>query len=192
MTDLAVLPLIARHGLLSAEALCRLFEVPEAEALLSANRRGYVALRHRVHGDASLRRQLMPDKGLAARLAPGLSPACWRRFINAHVFFWVRAADAGRLDAAEPGRAQVTLRLSTARLLAAGLVLHASPINGGALDRQPPARRRLRDRGLYREVGTLAPDEPVREVALRGALPPGLLAVASLSPLSAPHTPALP
>lgn len=180
MTDAAALPLIARHGLLSAEALCALFATPGAEALLASNRRGYVTLRHPAHGEASLRRQLMPDRGLAARLAPGLTPACWRRFINAHVFFWVRQKDARGLDGAEPRREQVTLRLRTAVLVEAGLPLLASPVNGGSLDRAKPGTGRARGPALYRPVDMVAAGEAVREVAIRGRIAPDLLAAARL------------
>lgn len=180
VTDEAALPLIARHGLLSAEALCALFEHPGAEALLGANRTRYVTLTHPMHGTAALRRQKMPERGLAARLGQDLTPACWRRFINAHVFFWARKADATRLGKAEPGRAQVTLRLSTAVLVEAGLPLLASPVNGGALDRATPGTGRLREPSLYRPAATVSARAGVREVALRGAVPPEVLARARL------------
>jgi hypothetical protein len=180
VTDSTALPLIGRHGLLSAEALCALFAVPGAEALLAANRDRYVTLRHPIHGEAALRRQKMPEAGLAARLGPGLTPGCWRRFINAHVFFWVKERDARALDGAEPGRAQVTLRLRTAVLVAAGLQVLASPVNGGSLDRAKPGTGRAREPGLYRPVHAVAPGEVVREVAVRGSITPDLLAAARL------------
>jgi hypothetical protein len=180
VTDEAALPLIARHGLLSAEALCALFAHAEADMLLARNRERYVTLTHPIHGTAALRRQKMPERGLAARLGQGLTPACWRRFINAHVFFWVRQADATRLGAAEPGRMQVTLRLSTAVLVEAGLPLLASPVNGGSLDRAKAGSGRLREPGLYRPAAEVMARAGVREVALRGAVPPEVLARARL------------
>ncbi len=192
MTDEAALALIARHGLLSAEALCRLFAVPGAEALLATNRNAYVTLRHPVHGEAALRRQKMHDAGLAPRLGPGLTPACWRRFINAHVFFWVTRGMAERLVAAEPARRQVMLEFRTAVMLEAGARLVASPVNGGAIPRTPAAHGPRREPALYRDVASLAPREPVKEVALAGGLAPAVLAAACSTPLSPGHAPALP
>lgn len=180
VTDADSLPLIERHGLLPAEALCALFEAADAEALLGRNRDRYVTLRHPVHGCAALRRQKMQDRGLRTRLGPGLTPACWRRFLNAHVFFWVKERDAVALDRAEPGRRQVTLRLRTSVLVEAGLPLMASPVNGGALDRAKPGTGRAREPGLYRPVQVVAAGETVREVAVRGPIPADLLAAARL------------
>jgi hypothetical protein len=178
VTDEAALPLIARHGLLSAEALCALFEHPEADLLLARNRERYVTLTHPAHGTAALRRQKMPEQGLAARLGDGLTPACWRRFINAHVFFWVREKHARGLNDAEPGRAQGTVRLRTAVLVEAGLPLLASPVNGGALDRSRLGTGRRREPGLYRPIGSVHLDREVHEIAIRGIVPPELIAEA--------------
>ena len=200
VTDAAALASIARHGLLSAEALCALFEVPDAEALLGRNRNRAVTLRHPVHGMATLRRQKLHEAGLAPRLGPGLTPACWRRFINARVFFWVSDRDARVLARAEPGRVQVTLRLATAALIEAGLALAAAPVNGGSVDRMPPGRGRRREPELYRPVAAIGPGERVREVALPGAVPPALIAhalaphalIAGARAAHPPHAEALP
>jgi hypothetical protein len=192
VTDEAALPLIARHGLLSAEALCGLFEVPDSGALLAANRARYVTLRHPVYGEAALRRQKMHDAGLAPRLGLGLTPACWRRFINAHVFFWVSHTMAARLAAAEPARRQVVLALRTAVLVEAGVRLAASPVNGRAVPRMPASLGPRREPALYRDVASLGPDEPVKEVALPGGVAPLVLAAACHEPLARDHAPAMP
>jgi len=176
-TDRAALPLILRHGLLPAEALCALFAVPEPRrgALLGQNRDRYERLDHPALGTAWLRRQSLREAPLAARLAPGVTPEGWRRFINAHVFLFASRARALRLAGSEPGRDQVVLGFELAALRAAGLTLLASPINAGwAGDRQPPGRRRLRNPGLYAPVESLAPGAPVAELAVPGGLPPGL------------------
>jgi hypothetical protein len=169
VADAAALPLIRRHGLLSAEALCDLFEVPEPRRtrLLSANRDAYETLRHPVHGEAALRRQLMRTDVLAPRLAPGIAPEEWRRFINRHVFFWPSLARAEGLDRYEPGRVGCILSVAVADLVAAGLTLLAAPMNGGGVFDRGNARRRGYD--LYRPLGTMA--ERVVEVAVPGAVP---------------------
>jgi len=177
VADAAVEPLIRRHGLLSAEALCALFEVPEPRRsrLLGENRSRYETLEHPAHGRAVLRRQLMTDAALAPRLGPGLTCACWRRFINARVFFWVSRASATRLLAAEPDRSQIVLAVRTEALIETGLQVFASPVNGGAIDRARPERRRWREPALYRPIAEVAPAERVLEVAVPGPVPPGLI-----------------
>lgn len=181
-TQAAALPSILRHGLLSAEALCRLFGVGDDERspLLTRNRRTWAELVHPEHGRAWLRRQLMPDRGLTPRLAPGLAPEAWRAFINRRVFFWVARRDADRLAAADPDPPQIVLRLDTAVLIEAGLSLAAAPVNGGAIDRRPAGSGRRRGPDLYTPIASLAPRARVREVAVPGAIPPALLARALL------------
>ncbi|WP_114376919.1 DUF7002 family protein [Elioraea thermophila] len=178
----AALPSIRRHGLLSAEALCRLFDLPEAERnlLLRRNRRTWVELRHAEFGRAWLRRQLMPDRALAARLVPGLTPEAWRGFINRHVFLWRARRDADRLAAADPDMPQVVLRLATAVLIGEGLSLAAAPVNGGAIDRRPAGRGPHRGPDLYVPIALLPPRAPMREVVVPDTIPPAILARALL------------
>lgn len=180
VTDAAAEPLILRHGLLSAEALCALFEVPEPRrsSLLSRNRTRYEALEHPEHGHAALSRQLMTDRALAPRLGQGMSCACWRRFINARVFFWLSQAKARAFLDAEPDRSQIVVTVRTEALIESGLRVFASPVNGGAIDRAPPGRRRLREPALYRPIEELTPSDPVREAAIPGSVPPSLVAPA--------------
>ncbi len=182
VTGEAALPLIRRHGLLCAEALCDLFGVAPAarDRLLARNRDGFVILEHPLHGQAALRRQVMPDRALAPRLAPGLACAEWRRFINRHVFLWAKRSDALRLERADPERRQVTLALRTAALLEAGLPLFVSPVNGGAIDRSPPGTGRRRGPDLYRPVALLTRGCPVREAAIPDRIPAAALNAALL------------
>ena len=177
VTDAAALPGIRRHGLLSAKALCHLFEVPAADrpALLTRNRDGYARLTHPVHGEVWLRRQSMRDAPLRSRLDPALTPGQWRRFINAHVFLCTSRAWAERLRAFERDREQVVLTWDTAALLAAGVrVLLCRYNNGTVMDRAPPHRRRLRGFGDYVPAEAMPPGMAVKEVAARCRLPPGV------------------
>jgi hypothetical protein len=167
----AAVPLIRRHGLLSAAALVALFAVPEPRAarLLTENRRGFEVLCHPDHGRAELRRQQMPEGKLATALsAAGTTPAAWRRHINAHVFFWIDRHRAEKLRAADPQRAQVLLAVDLAALLAAhGAAARLTPINTGAV-RLPSHRRSLAD---WHPLGAYAdPRRPV-ELAVPWAVP---------------------
>lgn len=177
VADAAALPGIRRHGLLSAKALCHLFEVPASDrpALLTRNRDGYVRLTHSEHGEAWLRRQSMRDAPLRARLDPALAPGQWRRFINAHAFLCTSRDWADRLRAFERGREQMVLTWDTGDLLAAGVALCVSRYNNGTvLDRSPPDKRRLRSFADYIPAGAMPPRMPVKEVAARGRIPPGI------------------
>ncbi|MFC7689686.1 DUF7002 family protein [Paeniroseomonas aquatica] len=175
VTEASALPGIARHGLLSAEALARLLG---AAVDLGANRRGWTPL-VTFRGAALLRRQGMADAALASRLAPGIDTAAWRRFINAQVFLFPTEAAAWRLRAAEPGRDQAVLAAPTAALLEAGCDLRLCRFNNGYVDRSPPGRRRLRGFADYRPVadwraGPAPAGAAPREVTVAGAIPPGI------------------
>jgi hypothetical protein len=161
--------------LLSAARLCDLFEVPQPRraTLLDANRDRYEPLQHPVHGSAILRRQLMRDRVMQPRLAPDLTPAEWRRFINSLVFFVIDAARAIRLRNYDGGQDQVILAWSTCAVLDAGVDLLICRYNNGMVDRTAASRRRLRDRSDYvplsRYVGG-----PISEIAVSGAIPADL------------------
>ena len=175
VTDAAALPSLRRHGLLSAKAMCCLFEVPASArpALLTRNRDDYARFRHPVHGEAWLRRQSMRDVPLRSRLDPALTPGQWRRFINAHAFLCASRAWAERLRAFERDREQVVLTWDTEALLAAGVALAACQYNNGtAMDRAPPHRRRLRGFADYVPAGATPPGMAVKEVAARCRIPP--------------------
>lgn len=177
VADAAALPGIRRHGLLSAKALCHLFEVPAAArpALLTRNRDDYTRLTHPKHGEAWLRRQSLRDAPLRSRLDPALNPGQWRRFINAHAFLCTSSTWAERLRAFERGREQVVLTWDTGDLLAAGVALWLSRYNNGTvLDRAPPHRRRLRSLADYVPAAAMPPRMAVKEVAARRCIPPGI------------------
>jgi hypothetical protein len=158
VTEQSSMQSIRRHGLLSAAALCELFQVSSARqsVLLDANRDQYESIEHVQYGSAVLRRQLMRDHVMATRLAPGLNPPMWRRFINGMVFFFVDEARAVRLREYDRGREQIVLAWSTNSLMDAGVELLACRYNNGMMDRTPPHRRRLRGRDDYVPVSQYA------------------------------------
>ncbi len=125
-----------------------------------------------MHGSAVLRRQLLRDAVMASRLAPGLSPREWRRFINGRVFFVVSGARAISLRNYDRYRDQVILAWDTASVMDAGVELHACRYNNGMTDRSPPDRRRLRSPADYVPVGRYA-DGRIAEVAA-AAIPAGV------------------
>jgi len=183
VTDPDALPGIERHGLLSAEALVALYEVPPPDrpALLDENRgrNRFTRLAHPGLPGATLRDQWMPDAPLTSALRGTYAndPAAWRRLVNAHVFFWLSEAQAEKLARVNPARAQIVLAFETAPLLAA----HAShafttPINTGiaqGLYGRPGAPR---DETTFQPVAAFPrPDRrPPKELALRGAVPDAL------------------
>lgn len=173
LTSLDALPLIRRHGLLSAATLVALFEVPEPEAtrLLAEHRPGFTTLRHPVHGLVELRRQKMPDGPLAGALAgSGTSPTQWRRHINGHVFFWLDPARVEGLRKADPARPQVALRIDLRRLLDRhGAEARLTPLNTGAV-RHAGHRRSLAD---WHPIGAYADPRgrPPVELAIPGGVP---------------------
>jgi hypothetical protein len=181
VTDRAAVPLIARHGLRSAAALSALFEVPPARlaALMEANRDRYEDLLHPQHGRASLRRQMMPDRPLADRLAPGLTPVAWRYHVNGMVFLFASRSRACRLQQAEPTRTQVVLEWRTHEVLAHAREVRVCRYNNGTIDRLPPARRRLRSFADYVPIGEWCLREKFNEVAIYGGLPPEIGFIAS-------------
>lgn len=164
---------IRRHGLLSAESLCDLFEVSpgERERLLAENRKDYERLSHTVHGEAWLRRQYAWDGAMRTRLRPGLTPQGWRRFLNQHVFLHASERAACRFAGHEKERWQVVLVWETRALLDAGLRLRTCRWNNGMVDRSPAHRRRLRGEDDYIPVAEFDRSRPISEVAMLGGIP---------------------
>jgi len=173
------------HGLLSATALRRQAGVPGT----AANRDDYEHLKLPDGGSVLLRFQQMLD----AKLLPSLmgqfaeQPAAWRGHINSHVFFW---ADAGRRDgfikanARERARSStapstvsaVTLAFDTANLLeqVEDLAFY-STINTGSTVRG--GARARRDENTFQPI-TAYRSGLAAELAIRGAVPPEVLAAA--------------
>ena len=148
VTDPDAWPSIRERGLLSAEALTALFELPPCrrEALLGGRRAGGVTIAHPRHGRAVLNDNLpLSLDALAACLDDGLSPADWLRHLNARVFFWVDRERVARLLGARTNRhrPRLVLELDTASVASGHAeALCLSPINSGSTIRKA-ARRGL-------------------------------------------------
>lgn len=139
---------------------------------------------------AVLRFQLMAD----AKITPSLhgafagQPALWRALIDSQVFFW---ADPARRDsflrachrtrrrsqAAPLDEPPITLAFATAALLDAEASAFYSTFNTGSTVRG--AARARRDEHTFRPVAAYR-SGPVAELAIRGPVPPALLARARL------------
>ncbi|TCH99900.1 hypothetical protein EJV46_04340 [Roseococcus sp. SYP-B2431] len=166
-TPVAAVKPILDEGLLPAAALAE-----RHGQAITDNRDRWLC----VPGGEMLRRQGMPDKSLASRLGPGLSPEDWRVFINGHVFLFPdRTAAAGlaasKRDADVP---QAVLEFETAALLAAGLRLVFCRFNNGFLDRSPPDKRRLRGFQDYRPIEEWRSGAGLKEIAILGGVPAGI------------------
>lgn len=184
------LPALAAHGLLPASDLRRRAGVQDSDV----NRDDYEPLAL-PGGTAVLRFQIMPD----AKLLPSLAgvyagqPGLWRAHIDSHVFFWadpdrrdrfIRAnlRERARSRAAPSSTPPAVLALDTQALLeSTGPEAFYSTFNTGSTVRG--AARARRDEGTFRPVSDYRAG-PVAELALRGAVPPALLARARL-----PRTP---
>ncbi len=139
---------------------------------------------------AVLRFQLMAD----AKITPSLhgafagQPALWRALIDSQVFFWADPArrdsflracrrDRRRSQAAPLDEPPVTLAFDTAALLDAQAPAFYSTFNTGSTVRG--AARARRDENTFRPVAAYR-SGPAAELAIRGPVPPALLARARL------------
>ena len=131
-------PSIARHGLLSATALCDLFEVtyPLRNAIEAQRRPDSVGIDHPVHGHAVIRdNKPLLESRLAGCLQGGMTPEQWYLLLNARTFFWPTRERVDTLLGAAAYRtaSQVVITVSTERLVAAyGDAISLSAINSGA------------------------------------------------------------
>ncbi len=175
-------PSIARHGLLPASDLVRLFGLDAAlRAQLTTRRRaGEVRLRHAVHGTAFLTDNVpLTERALALCLDDGLSPADWVAMLNARVFFWPDQRGLDRLLGARTNRNRPrdVLVFDTLGLVRAHADrVEISPINSGSTIRKP-ARRGL---ATYSKLLSQSyPDwrrarggrDTIREVIVLGGVP---------------------
>ena len=146
---------------------------PEA---ITENRSAWTPIPRPGGRTAWLRWQNMPEGPIATRLAPGITPAEWRGFINPLVFFCPSEEKARGLQSSpkDAGQDQTVLRFETDALLGAGVRLLTCRWNNGYLDHDPPERRRLRSYDDYRPAGLWQRGEKPKEIAARGGTPPGL------------------
>lgn len=162
---------IQDHGLLSAVALVRAWEVPadRAEALLSRRRLTSESLEHPSFGTAVLRDQKPLHEGkLASVLADGLTVPEWLRLLNTFVFLFPDAAALQTLRTAYADEPAVALEIDTAKLIAEyGSLVRLSAINTGAVLYKPAPR----GRGTFMGVAQFDRTKKVREVAIADGLP---------------------
>ena len=134
------LPSIMRHGLLSAERLFVLANVPRAmrTAALREHRDACAIV-----GEALIRDQKpMPPALLGRALENDFEPADWYALVNRHVFLWPNRARLAAYRRAYAARPQTLLVFDAERVLADCLErTRVSPINSGN------ARRRAAPRG---------------------------------------------
>lgn len=142
------MPGIRKHGLLPASSLLALFEIPskQRELVESRRRATSVAIRHPVHGEATLTdNQPLSNAALSSCLDDGLTPADWLRLLNQRVFFWVdeKDVDSHLRASIRLGEKRVVLMLDTLGVIRSRYELvELAPINTGSTIRRP-ARRGL-------------------------------------------------
>ena len=99
MAEAGSWPSIQERGLLSAEKLCQLFEVPsEATAkLLSEHRPESVELCHEKYGRVVIRDQKPMSVGGLTKALVDIAPQEWLRLLNSKVYFWPTEERLGRM-----------------------------------------------------------------------------------------------
>ena len=90
MTEAGAWPTVCRFGLLSAQALVELFEVPEPRRtrLISQRRERAEKLEHPAHGTAVLRDQAPMSEAKLRACLTDLEPTQWYQLLNRRVFLW--------------------------------------------------------------------------------------------------------
>lgn len=112
-------PSIQKHGLLSTEALLKLFEIAEdrQEKILSRWRSGPEVISHPLHGTAVLRDQSpMPEAELQNCLN-AMTSRQWYQLVNGKVFFWAREWHLRSFLRAYRGRSHLVISIDAALLL---------------------------------------------------------------------------
>ncbi|MEJ5866979.1 hypothetical protein WDV85_04405 [Pseudokineococcus sp. 5B2Z-1] len=136
MAEAGSWPSIQRHGLLSTQALCDLYDVrqPHRDDLLARKRPQSVQLAHPEHGTAWIRDNKPINETVLRRTLAGMDEASWYRTLNSRVFFWLSEQRLAKLHAAYRGRRHDLLVVSTAKLLVAhGDEVELCPLNSGAV-----------------------------------------------------------
>ncbi len=164
-------PGIEEHGLLSAQALVRLCQVPEkrAERLLSARRLTAERLTLPDGEQAVLRDQKPLHEGkLHAALEDGLSVAQWLRMLNGLVFFFPSRQALQSLYTVYRQEPAVVLEVDTRRLFDDyDSLLRVAHINTGSTLYSAAKRGRT----TFRPVGQFDARKQVKEVAVVDRVP---------------------
>ncbi|RZS86899.1 hypothetical protein EV189_2317 [Motilibacter rhizosphaerae] len=159
-------PSIQEHGLLSAAAIVKRWQVPadQADQLLAQRRPEIVRLEHPVHGVAVLRDQApIQESRLQSDLRDGMTVEDWFRLLNSFVFLYPTEEGARQLAEKYSEQADVTLlRLRTSSLLNEyRSTLRLTSINTGATRFSVP-----RGRATFSSVNGFRKDR-VAEVAVQ-------------------------
>jgi hypothetical protein len=130
--------LIQRHGLLSANNLFDLADLPPADRKqLEWQRLQYIELPNGVQ----IRDQRPMSPAALKACLVGMTPAEWYGLINGRVFFWLEPDRLNRQRAACGPRPQVVLTVDTAALVARyGEQMEVTPFNTGNARRRPARR----------------------------------------------------
>ena len=174
MAEAGSWPSIQRHGLLSAQALCDLYDVRQSQRdeLLARKRPHSVQITHPEHGTAWVRDIKPNNETVLRRTLVGMDEASWYRTLNSRVFLWLTEERLGTLYAAYRGRGHDVLVVSTAKLLAAhGGEVEFCPLNSGAVHAGAVVTRGAETfRGLadypWEERRRIARREPVVELTV--------------------------
>ncbi len=171
VTRASALAGIARHGLRpTGEILAAL----GLEDTVGSNRDTWTSHTDHDGSPVWLRWQCLRDHVLRSRLPATMEPSVWRRFINSMVFLFPSWTAAERLRCwrGDVGLDQVVLRYPTAALIEAGCELRVCRYNNGFPDRQKV--RRLRLFSDYRPIAEWRRGDPIKEITVAGAIPPGV------------------
>lgn len=185
VTDRQAWPLIAQHGLLTANTLIERFAPEERHGAIKGTRRREPLT---LHDGANGRAMLNDNRPLHfARLAPvlrdGLTPEAWLRLLNGRVFLWPRFdRGASFLEAGRRGGREKLLLtldgLATARAYRDRLDI--APINTGSALRKPTARghaiftpisRTSWDAWRFARAAEKRTPDTLTEVSVRGDMP---------------------
>jgi hypothetical protein len=92
-------PQIARHGLLSTEALLDRFEVaaPQRTEVLTRRRAVSVTISHPEYGTAVIRDNIPLSESKLAAALTDMTVEQWLRLLNSKVFFWLQRERVNRL-----------------------------------------------------------------------------------------------
>ena len=174
-------PAIRSHGLMSAGALIRDYELSEEEAtsLRSQRRPESVHLARTGRPGAVLRDQKpMFDSVLAKCLTGGMTPQQWYEYLNSFTFFWLSRDRIWRLLRARAYRnvTQTVLTIDTQSLVAAHRErIWLSPMNSGstiqkALPRGADTFRRIDQFPFEERARTRRPKDNVVELVVEDAV----------------------
>ena len=141
VTRPSALPLIHKHGLLTAMSLVDLFEVPhtDRDKLLRRKRLNTQKLNHPVHGEAWLSdNKPIYEASLIPALENNLELTDWMGMLNARTFYWPKLRNAKILRNASAYRKEqrVIIEIDTLEFAKRNLDrIEITPFNSGSANR---------------------------------------------------------